>query len=314
MKIILAGGSGFLGRALARYFAAAGWEVVILTRSPKPGHGTVREVDWDARTLAPWKEELEGATAIVNLTGRSVDCRYHAANRKEILESRVDSTRVLGNAVAQCTRPPRVWLNAGTATIYRHTFGKAWDENGEIAGTPEANDEFSVQVAQAWEAALNEAQTPATRKVILRSAMVLGHARNSVFPVLRRLVRLGLGGRMGDGRQFVSWIHVDDFCHAIEWLINHDDLAGPVNLAAPNPLPNHEFMRTLREACHMPFGLPAPASMLEVGAFFLRTETEQILKSRRVVPRRLLESGFQFRHPYLRGAADNLLQPPANGS
>src|ERR1051325_11306416 len=305
-RIILAGGSRFLGRTLAGYFTALGHTVVVLTRSPRGNHDSVREVAWDGETLGEWTQALDGAAAVINLAGRSVDCRYTARNRRLILDSRVNSTRVLGEAIARCTLPPRVWLNSSTATIYRHTFGPAWDERGEIGGTPEAKDEFSVDVACAWERALAEAHTPATRKVALRSAMVLGSGRNSVFPVLRRLVRLRLGGRMGDGRQYVSWIHEEDFCRAIEWLISHEELSGPVNLAALDPAPNEELMRTLREVCGVRIGLPATPWMLEAGAFLLRTETELIIKSRRVIPGRLAALSFQFRFPVLRAALADL--------
>jgi|ERR1044071_2623619 uncharacterized protein (TIGR01777 family) len=235
------------------------------------------------------------------------NCRYHARNRREILDSRVDSTRVIGEAIRRCAKPPSVWLNASTATIYKHTYGEAWDENGVIVATPEAKDEFSIEVATAWERELDEAHTPATRKIAMRMAMVLGAGKNSVFPVLRRLARVGLGGRMGSGRQFVSWIHEIDYCRAVEWLITHDELSGGINLASPNPLPNDEMMRVLRKACGTRFGLPAANWMLEVGAFFLRTETELLIKSRRVIPRRLIDSGFEFRFPAIRGVFDNLL-------
>jgi uncharacterized protein (TIGR01777 family) len=305
-RIIIAGGSGFLGQALASHFLMAQWEVVILTRSPRQSPVSVRQVPWDANSLGTWQKELDGANALVNLTGKSVNCRYHARNRQEILDSRVNSTRVLGKAIAQCARPPEVWLNASTATIYQHTFGNPWDENGRIAPSVEAKDLFSIEVANAWERTFNETRAPHTRTVALRLAMVLGFGRNSVFPVLRRLVRFGLGGKMGSGRQFVSWIHQSDFCRAIEWLLNRDDIEGPVNLCAPNPLPNHEMMNILRQVCHVPVGLPAPDWMLEIGAFLLRTETELIIKSRRVIPRRLLDSGFTFQFSMIREAFENL--------
>lgn len=335
-KVIIAGGSGFLGQALASYFVRCGFEIIVLSRTPScrrrpkealiksstPEHAldqsllrsaptdktapTYKEVGWDAYSLGPWQTELEGAVAVINLTGKSVNCRYNARNRREILDSRVNSTRVLGEAIARCKTPPKVWLNAGTATVYKHTFGPGWDENGQTEATAEAKDRFSVEVAWAWEKALNDAVTPATRKIAMRMAMVLGRGQNSVFPVLRRLVRLGLGGKMGTGRQFVSWIHELDFCRAVEWLIVHEELEGPINLVAPNPLPNEEMMRTLRQIYHVPIGLPATDWMLEVGAFFLRTETELLIKSRRVTPGRLLHSGFQFQFPTVRGAFEAL--------
>jgi hypothetical protein len=305
-RLILAGGSGFLGGVLSEYFAAKGWEIVVLTRNPERRNNGIRDVGWDGETLAGWTQELENARALINLCGASVDCRYTSRNRMRILDSRIHPTRTLGAAVASCANPPKVWLNASTATIYKHTFGPAWDESGEIGGTPEAKDEFSIDVATAWEQAFNTIRTPHTRKLILRSAMVLGMGRNSVFPTLRRLVRLGMGGAMAGGRQFVSWIHERDFCRAIEWLIERPDLDGMFNLASPAPVTNAEMMQTLRQVCGRRFGLPASRWMLEMGAFFLRTETELIIKSRRVVPGRLLRSGFEFCFPEIRGALRDL--------
>lgn len=307
MKVVLAGGSGFLGRLLADYFAGHNIEVVILTRSPSESPGAPREILWDGRTRGEWCAELDGAHVLINLAGRSVNCRYHERNRREIIESRILPTRVLGEAIARCQQPPQVWLNSSTATIYRHSLDRPMDEaTGEIGATAEAKDAFSIDVARAWEAAFTEARTPATRKLALRTAMVFGNVEGTVFRVLRRLARCGLGGRMADGRQFVSWIHADDFCRAVDWLIEREEFSGPVNVAAPNPLPNAEMMRSFRRVCGAPFGLPATRWMLELGAFLLRTETELIVKSRRVVPSRLLESGFQFRFPALEEALREL--------
>ncbi|HUD47577.1 MAG TPA: TIGR01777 family oxidoreductase [Candidatus Baltobacteraceae bacterium] len=311
-RVVLPGGSGFLGRALAGHFLEAGWDVVILTRSPNPNGNRIRESLWDGCTIGSWHSELDGATAVVNLTGKSVNCRYNAGNRKEILESRVNATRVVGEAIGRCANPPPVWLNASTATVYKHTFGNPWDESGEIEAASEAKDAFSVEVAQAWEGALEKAVTPRTRKVAMRMGMVVGLDKNSVFPVLRRLVRLGLGGKMGRGDQYVSWMHVVDYCRAVEWLISHENLRGPVNVVAPNPVPNREMMRILRQVCGAPFGLPAAEWMLEIGAVIMRTETELIIKSRRVIPGRLLESGFQFRFPTLEEAFRDLSGADAN--
>jgi uncharacterized protein len=306
-KIILAGGTGFLGHALARHFNALGWDVVVLTRKPSTTNPPAREVAWDGETLGQWTRELDGATALVNLAGRSVDCRYTRANRRIIMDSRVKPTRILGEAISGSETPPRVWLNASSATIYRHTLDAPWDETGkDFAPTPAVHDEFSLEVIHAWERAFNAAITPRTRKVALRTTMVLGHAGNSVFPVLCRLARLGLGGRMGSGKQFVSWLHQEDFCRAVEWLITHEEVSGPVNLAAPNPLPNAEMIRLFRELVGAPIGLPSTEWMLEIGAFFLRTETELILKSRRVLPGKLLAGGFQFHFPTMHAALQNL--------
>ena len=311
-RLVLAGGRGFLGQVLTDHFRARGWEVLVLTRGagrsePPVSSASLRFIPWDGETLGPWANHLEGADAVINLAGVSVNCRYNARNRRRLVDSRILPTRVLGQAMARCLHPPTVWMNASTATIYRHNFGPAWDEGGEIGPHPDAKDAFSIEIATAWEREFEAASTPGTRKIALRSAMVLGHGGNSVFPMLRRLARLGLGGAMGGGRQFVSWIHQADFCSAIEWLIEGDQVSGDINLAAPNPVTNREMMSTLRELCGVPIGLPATKWMLEIGAFFLRTETELILKSRRVISRRLAEGGFKFRHPGLHGAFQDLM-------
>ncbi len=307
-SIVIAGGSGFLGRRLISHWLNLGYEVTLLTRSPH-GMPNVRELIWDGRTVGAWATALNGSAVVINLAGRSVNCRYHARNRSLILDSRVESTRAIGNAIARCQVPPPVWLNASTATIYRHTYGPPWNEEGLIGPDAAAKDAFSVHVATAWEAALNDSLTPSTRKVALRTSMVLGCAKNSVFPMLRRLTRMGLGGRMGSGHQFVSWIHVSDFCRAVDWIIADRALSGPVNVAAPNPVTNAELMATMRAVCGMRFGLPAPAWLLEIGAVFLRTETELIIKSRRVIPAKLLAAGFAFNYTELRQALENLNQP-----
>jgi uncharacterized protein len=308
MKIIIPGGSGQIGKLLGRAFHADGHEVVVLSRRPMSAKW--RSVQWDAATLSGWTAELDGADVVINLVGRSVDCRYNGANRRAIMESRVQSTRVLGEAIARAARPPRVWLQASTATIYAHRYDAGNDEATGILGGAEANApdtwRFSIDVASAWERAANDAKVPHTRKVLLRSAMTMSPERGGVFDVLLRLVRWGLGGTAGDGRQYVSWMHDVDFIRAIYWLIQRSDLAGPVNLAAPHPLPNAEFMRTLRSAWGARIGLPATRWMAEVGAFLLRTESELILKSRRVLPGRLLESGFVFRFPTWAEAAADL--------
>ncbi len=309
MKIVIPGGSGQVGTLLARSFHRDGHEVIVLSRTP--ADAPWRTVTWDAQTLAPWTDELEKADVVINLAGRNVNCRYTSENRRLIKESRVNSTRVVGEAIAQAQNPPRVWLQASTATIYAHRYDAPNDENGIIGGHEPGVPEtwrFSIDVATAWERALDDAATPRTRKVKLRSAMTMSPDRGGVFDTLLRLVRLGLGGRAGDGRQFVSWIHDEDFVRAIYWLIEHPQLDGAVNLAAPEPLPNAEFMRALRNAWGIPIGLPATAWMLEIGARVIRTETELILKSRRVVPGRLMNVGFKFHFPTWPEAARDLCE------
>jgi uncharacterized protein (TIGR01777 family) len=266
-------------------------------------------IAWDGVTLGDWSKELDGCDAVINLAGRSVNCRYTAANRKTILDSRVLSTRIVGQAISLAKRPPRVWLQASTATIYAHRFDAANDEASGVLGGKERDApdtwRFSIDVARAWELAFEQSAAP-SRKVALRSAVTMSPDPGGIFDTLLGLVRRGLGGSAGDGRQYVSWIHHEDFVEAVRWLIAHEEVDGAVNLASPNPLPNTEFMRELRQAAGVPVGLPATRLMLELGAVFMKTETELILKSRRVVPGRLLDHGFVFKHPLWRDAAVDL--------
>lgn len=314
MKIVLPGGSGQVGTVLARALARAGHEVVMLSRdaTPKDSGTPWRVVAWDAQNPGPWEEELEAADAVISLAGKSVNCRYGAENRRIIKASRVDSARLVGAAIGRRRQPPRVWLQASTATIYAHRYDAPNDEatgilGGDEPGAPDTWN-FSIDVAKSWERAAEEAVAvlPETRLVLMRSAITMNADPGSAFAVLLGLVRAGLGGTAGDGRQFVSWVHEEDFVRAVCWLIEHEELRGPINIAAPQPLPNAEFMRDLRRAWGMPFGLPASRWMLETGAFFMRTETELILKSRRVVSARLEENGFHFNFPTWAEAARDL--------
>lgn len=309
MRIVIPGGSGQVGQVLARHFFTAGHQVTVLSRhlSDTPW----RTVTWDAKSIGPWTSEIEQADLVINLTGRNVNCRYHDANRQEIKQSRIESTQLIGEAIASAAHPPRIWMNASTATIYRHALDRAMDEaTGEIGGNePNAPStwRFSIDVATSWEAAFFHNSTPRTRKIALRSAMTMSPDRGGIFDVLLGLVRRGLGGTCGSGDQYVSWIHEADFIRAIEFLITHEELDGVVNISSPQPLPNREFMRELRSAWGTKIGLPASTWMLEIGAFFLRTETELILKSRRVVPGRLIDAGFPFQFAAWPDAARDLV-------
>ena len=298
--MVIAGGNGFLGNHLRQHFQRLGYRVVTIGRSGATGADHAR---WDARTLGPWAAELEGAAVLVNMAGRTVDCRYNEANKREIIASRVDSTRVLGQAVAACAVPPQVWLNSSTATIYADTPGPlpANTETSGVIGTG-----FSVEVARAWEAAFAACAAPATRKVALRTSIVLGRD-GGAFPVMARMARLGLCTPQGSGQQWVSWLHIEDFCRAVEFLVTQTTEAGAFNLCAPNPLPNAAFNELLGRELGPALRLPQPTWLLEVGAFFLRTETELILKSRKVYPERLLEAGFRFEYPTCAAAIASLL-------
>lgn len=301
-KLILAGGTGFLGQAIINRFNRKEMQIIVFSRGKTHEENNVQYIHWDGKTIGEWAKELEGADVLINLTGKSVDCRYTEKNKAEIISSRVNATRILGEAINKTRNPPKVWLNAASATIYRHSEDKSMDEfTGEI-GTG-----FSVGVCLAWEKSFNEIINPETRKIAMRISMVMGK-KGGVFPVLSKLVNAGLGGKMGTGKQFVSWIHEEDFLNALEWLINNEKAEGAYNFAAPDPIPNKEFMSLLRKKLNVKIGLPSTKWMMEIGAFFIRTETELILKSRKVVPGRLLKEGFVFKYPTAEQALTNLLE------
>ena len=296
--IIIAGGTGFLGKVLENYFSTEGYEIKILTRKPtKENH-----IYWDAKTLGDWISVLEKTDALINLTGKSVDCRYTEKNKKLIYNSRIDSTHILGKAINQCEHPPKVWFNSSTATIYRHSLDtKMTEENGEIGG------DFSMNIAKSWEKAFNEIENPKTRKIALRTSIVLGKNGGALIP-LRNLTRFGLGGKQGSGDQKVSWIHETDFARAIEFILEHKELDGLFNLSVPQPTDNKTLMKTLRIVFKVPFGISHPTWLLEFGAKFIGTETELVLKSRNVIPKRLLDSGYKFKHSDLEKSLVNLLK------
>ncbi|MDH6579906.1 uncharacterized protein (TIGR01777 family) [Kitasatospora sp. MAP5-34] len=293
---------------LNRALTAAGHEVVVLTRRPVRD----REVRWDGKSIGSWAEVIDGSDVVINLAGRSVSCRYTAANLRDMMDSRVHSARVVGEAIGAAARPPRVWLQMSTATVYSHRFDAPNDEAAGVIGGAEPGAPgywaYSVEIAKAWEEAQERAETPRTRKVALRTAMVMSPDRGGAFDLLLRLARLGLGGPVAGGGQYISWIHDRDFVRAVEFLVARDDFSGPVNLAGPAPLTQRAFMRTLRGARGIPVGLPATRWMAELGAFALRSDTELLLKSRRVVPGRLLGAGFTFDHPQWAEAAADLVR------
>jgi uncharacterized protein (TIGR01777 family) len=309
MKIVIPGGTGHIGSLLSRRFGGDGHEVVVLSRS-QATRPSARVVQWNGRSEGEWFAEIDGADVVINLAGRSVNCRYNKHNLTEMLRSRVESTEVVGTAISRARRPPRVWLQSSTATIYAHTLGPPHDEDGEIGGNePDAPAywAFSVDIARAWERALTDATTPETRKVALRTAILMGVGRGGAFDLLSRLARVGLGGPLGGGRQYVSWVHEDDFVSALLFLIDRDELEGAVNVAAPTPLPQSEFTAELRRALGVRIGLPAMSLMVEVGAFALRTDPELIMKSRRVIPGRLSDAGFAFEYATWPPAARDLV-------
>lgn len=297
MKIIIAAGTGFLGKNLEKYFTEKGNQVYILTRNPKRKN----EFLWDAKTLGEWKNLLEDSDVLINLAGKSVDCRYTEKNKREIYESRINSTKVLQQAVDNCTNKPKIWLNASSATIYVHSEKHLNTEENGIIG-----DDFSMNICKSWEKEFFKTENPDTRKVALRTSIVLGN-NGGAFTKLRMITKLGLGGKQGRGNQNVSWIHIDDFCRAVEWIIENANISEEINVTAPNPLNNEEFMRKLRKEMKIPFGINAPVWQLEIASIILGTETELLLKSRNVYPEILIQNGFQFLYPTAEKAFENLL-------
>ena len=310
MKVVIPGGSGQVGQILARAMSAEGHEVVILSRSARES-AIARYVAWDAMTLGDWAQEIDGADVVINLAGRSVNCRYTDENLKEMMRSRVDSARVVGAAIAATKKPPSLWMQMSTATIYAHRFDAANDETTGIIGGDEPGVpdywSYSVDIAKAWEAELTAADIPNTRKVALRTAMVMSPDKDGIFDVLQGIARWGLGGTHASGKQYVSWIHDADFVAAISFIIENESIEGAINLTAPNPVPQRAFMRDLRAALNTSVGLPAMKWMLEIGAFFMGSDTELLLKSRRVVPGRLLDAGFKFQQDTWLAAAQDLV-------
>lgn len=298
-KIILAGGSGYLGKVLAQYYSTQAKEVIIFTRNPKTLTGNIKMVYWNGATIGEWAQHLEGSDLLINLTGKSVNCRYTEENKAEIFSSRLKATWILGEALKQTKNPPPLWMNAASATIYRHAEDRPQDEfTGEIG------EGFSIEVCKKWEAAFNEQLIPGIRKIALRITVVLGK-NGGVMSYYTNLAKFGLGGIQGDGKQYFSWVHEDDLTGAIDFLADHKELEGAFNIASPYPVQNHELMRTVRKVMGVPFGLPASKWMLEIGTRLLQTETELILKSRWVLPAKLQNAGYQFKVPYIEQAIRN---------
>ena len=318
MHIVIAAANSHLGMILAEWLGQK-HDLTLMTRRlmKTPFANAI----WDGKSPGDWYRKINGCGVVINLAGRSVNCRYTDENRKQILESRVESTRAIGKAMQSVDQPPATWLQMSTATIYSHRYDQPNDDvsgiihgsQGDSISTP-AHWSFSIDVAKQWEKEAVEASPSETRLVLLRSAMVMTPNPGGVFEILLRLVRFGLGGRQGDGRQYVSWIHFLDFLRSIDWLINNTQLSGSVNICAPNPVPNIDFMKSMQEAWGTRFGLGATKWMLNIGAMLMRTEVELILKSRRVIPTRLIKSGFEFEFPNWHQAAEDLCKRWRNRS
>ena len=303
MKIVVFAANGYIGKVLSKYYAEKDAEVLAITRRPTVFPKGVKNLIWDGKTLEnSWAESLEGSDMIINLAGKSVNCRYNEKNKREIFDSRVFATQVIENAIQKCMNPPKLWVNSASATIYRHAEDRAMDEdNGEIGSG------FSVEVCKKWEKTFFDTNTPVTRKVALRMAIVLGKDEG-VFIRLQNLVKYGLGGKQGNGCQMFSWIHEHDLCRLLDFLIANKEISGTYNASAPGPVSNTQIMKTIRMTMKMPFGLPAPMWLLELGAILIGTETEFILKSRWVIPTKLLNAGFKFQFPDIKSTVENIIK------
>ncbi len=301
-RVILPGGSGFLGRSFADYLVQRGYKVAVLTRSPQVGSRDVQELAWDGKTLGAWAEALDGAAAIVNFTGKSVDCRYTPENRREIVDSRVDSVRVLGQAIERCSEPPPVFVQAGSLAIYGNTRQRC-DENA-----PHGKG-FSVEVCERWEAAFSSLDLPQTRQVLLRIGFALGKGGGALEP-LAAFARFYLGGTIGRGKQYISWLHLDDLNEMMLWAMEHEHIEGTYNATGPRPVTNAEFMRQLRQTLNRPWSPPVPAFAVRLGSRLMRTEPELALTGRNCIPARFIEQGFRFRYTKLEEALTDILQMP----
>ncbi|MGB0371944.1 MAG: TIGR01777 family oxidoreductase [Opitutales bacterium] len=301
-KIIIAGGSGFIGQALTQNLLERGYEVAILTRRPKADPSGAQQVLWDGKTLGPWAAELDGARGIINLTGKNVDCRYTANNRREILESRLDSVRVLGKVFRQSKKPPKFWIQAATTAI----LGDAGEELRDESASP--GHGFSPEVAMAWEQAFNDEDIPHARKVLFRISFVLGRDGGALNR-LKWVTRCFLGGAVGSGKQYYSWIHIDDLNEMFHWAIERESIEGLYNATGLNPVRNAEFMSELRAIMRRPWAPRAPTWLVRLGCCLLRTEPELALRGRNCIPRRFVEAGFQHQFPTLKQALRNLIKP-----
>jgi uncharacterized protein len=291
-KVILAGGTGFIGQYFEKQFKELGYDVKHISRQPQ-------HISWNDK--AAIIDALDGGELLINLAGKSVNCRYNESNKQEIMNSRLETTNILGESVLSCKNPPLLWINSSTATIYRHAEDRPMtEENGEI-GTG-----FSVDVATNWERTFYSFSLPKTRQIALRISIVLGKDGGVMTPY-RNLVRFGLGGVQGSGKQMFSWIHVEDLYKIVLFLNKREDLNGTFNCSSPKPVTNQEFMRKMRKAMNMPIGLPAPKWLLEIGSIMIRTETELVLKSRWVLPERLEKEGYKFTFDTIDKALQDIL-------
>ena len=298
-RIVIAGGSGFIGKAISNHYLTNGYEVVVLTRGETQQKDSINYQQWDGKTIGDWAPFIDGAELVVNLTGKSVNCRYTDENKSLILSSRVNATKVIGAVIQRTNNPPKLWINSSTATIYDYSLTKPMTEDDGDIG-----NDFSMSVAQAWEDELFNAETPKTRKVALRISLVLGK-NEGVLPVLTKLTKLGLGGYHGNGKQKFAWIHIEDVLGIVDYL-RDNEIEGAINCTTDTIINNKQFMQALRKSLGISFGLPTPTFALKLGAIIMGTESELILKSRFVKPQRLLDKGYRFKFTDINNALEDL--------
>jgi uncharacterized protein (TIGR01777 family) len=291
-RVVLAGGNGFLGRALSQELLRLGYEPVVLTRAPSTDPGSVQHLSWDGKSLGESAQSLDGARAVVNLVGKSVDCRPTEKNRREIVASRVDSVNVIARAISQCDDPPKAWVQASSLAIYGDAGDRICDEDAPLG------DGFGADVCKRWEAAFGAARMPGTRKVVLRIGAVLAPEGVAMRKLLV-LTKCFLGGTVGSGRQWISWLHLSDMTRMFLWAIERDEIEGVFHATSPNAVTNRELMRELRRALRRPWSPPTPAWAVRIGAKLIGTDAEIPLTGRRCLPKRFLEAGFEFEHPDL---------------
>jgi len=298
-RVVLAGGSGFLGRELSKALLERGYGVVVLTRTPRERSDGVHEAEWTGAHIGEWIQFLDGADAVVNLAGRSVNCRHTPENLREIIESRVNSVQTVAAAFEHVKVPPRVWVQAGSLAFYGDRGDEWCDENSPSSpGT-------AVEICRRWENAFNVARAPKTRKVLFRIGIVLARD-GGALSVLGKMAKWFFGGRAGGGRQYVSWIHLADVKRMFVEAIERENWSGVFNVCAPNPVTNDEFMRELRRALHRPWSPPAPEWAVRIGARLMNTEPSLALAGRRCAPKHFIENGFRFQFPELRAALKNI--------
>ena len=300
MKIVIAGGTGFLGNELVNHFKSDGYEVFVLTRGKSKVIGKVNYVHWDAFLDGEWENCLLNTDVVINLTGKSVNCRYTESNKQEIISSRVNATKALQKALNKLEKKPSLWINASAASIYGQHPDVLMTEESITRG-----NDFSAVVAQKWEEIFFQEYSKETRKVALRISLILGKS-GGVFPVFKKLTRLFLGGKMGDGNQKFGWVHIEDVIRMIDFIIQNDELSGPVNCVSPKTPTNQEFMKGMRKSLNVAFGIPQPKFLLDIGGFFIGTESELILSSIYAYPKQLIDSGFKFKFENHQDALNDL--------